>query len=54
MFRHLITIARRNGISGFTAEILRDNRPMQAIFNRSGYKVTSRVEGGVYSVVMDF
>ena len=54
MFRHLLVIARRNGISGFTAEILRDNRPMQAIFNHSGFKVMSRMEEGVYSVVIDF
>lgn len=54
MFRHLISIAKRNGISGFTAEVLRDNRRMQAIFNHSGYKVQSRMEEGVYSFVIDF
>ena len=54
MFRHLISIAKRNGISGFTAEVLRDNRRMQAIFNHSGYKVKSMVEEGVYSFVIDF
>ncbi len=54
MFRHLISIAKRNGISGFTAEVLRDNRRMQAIFNHSGYKVKSRMEEGVYSFVIDF
>jgi acyl-CoA hydrolase/GNAT superfamily N-acetyltransferase len=54
MFRHLISIAKRNGISGFTAEVLRDNRRMQSIFNHSGYKVKSRVEEGVYSFVIDF
>jgi RimJ/RimL family protein N-acetyltransferase len=54
MFRHLIAIAKRNGISGFTAEVLRDNRRMQSIFNHSGYKVESRVEEGVYSFVIDF
>ena len=54
MFRHLISIAKRNGIGGFTAEVLRDNRRMQAIFNHSGYKVKSRVEEGVYSFVIDF
>jgi len=54
MFRHLLAIAKRNGISGFTAEVLRDNRRMQAIFNHSGYKVESRVEEGVYSFVIDF
>ncbi|VAW37852.1 4-hydroxybutyrate coenzyme A transferase [hydrothermal vent metagenome] len=54
MFRHLIAIARRNGIAGFTAEVLRDNYRMQAIFNHSGYRVQSRLEGGVYSFVIDF
>jgi len=54
LFRHLISIARRNGIAGFTAEVLRDNRRMQNIFNHSGYKVTSAVEEGVFSFVIDF
>lgn len=54
MFRHLMTIAKRNGIAGFTAEVLRDNRRMQAIFNHSGYKVISTIEEGVYSFVIDF
>jgi len=54
MFRHLITIAKRNGIAGFTAEVLRDNRRMQAIFNHSGYKVKSCLEEGVHSFVIDF
>ncbi len=54
MFRHLIAIAKRNGIAGFTAEVLRDNRRMQAIFNHSGYKVKSRLEEGVYSFEIDF
>lgn len=54
MFRHLITIAKRNGIAGFTAEVLRDNRRMQAIFNHSGYKVKSLLEEGVYSFEIDF
>ena len=54
LFRHLIAIAKRNGIAGFTAEVLRDNHRMQAIFNHSGYKVESRVEEGVSSFVIDF
>ncbi len=54
MFRQLITIARKNGISGFTAEVLRDNRRMQAIFNHSGFEVKSRMEEGVHSFAIDF
>jgi len=54
MFRHLINIAKSNGIAGFTAEVLRENRGMQAIFNHSGYKVQSVIEEGVYSFRIEF
>ncbi len=54
LFRHLITLAKASGIAGFTAEVLRDNKRMQAIFNHSGYKVQSVVEEGVYSFKIEF
>jgi len=54
MLKWLTSIARRNGIAGFTAETLQENRAMQAVFNHSGLKVTSNLEGGVYSYQMDF
>ncbi len=49
LFKHLVTIAKRNGIAGFTAEVLRDNRRMQAILNHCGYRVKRRREEDVYS-----
>jgi acyl-CoA hydrolase/N-acetylglutamate synthase-like GNAT family acetyltransferase len=54
ILKHLIKIARRNGIRGFTAEVLRDNRPMQAVINKSNCKVRSHLNGNVYSFEMDF
>jgi acyl-CoA hydrolase/GNAT superfamily N-acetyltransferase len=54
MFKYLVDIARRNGIRGFTAEVLRDNKPMQAVFNKSGLKIQSGLIEGVYSFEMDF
>lgn len=54
LFNHLVTIAKCNGISGFTAEVLRENRKMQSVFVRSGFKVKSRMEEGVYSFQIDF
>ena len=54
MLRHLMTIAKRNGIAGFTAEVLADNRTMQRVFNRSGLKVRSRLEDRVYLYELDF
>lgn len=54
LFKHLIRIARRNGIAGFTAEVLRENKAMQNVFNNSGLKVRTELSQGVYSYEMDF
>lgn len=54
LFEHLKKIALSSGISGFTAEVLRQNMRMQAIFNHSGLKVSSRLEDGVFGYIMDF
>ncbi len=54
LLRHLMRIAKRNGISGFTAEVLRDNRRMQKVLNRANCRVTSRVSEGVMSYSLDF
>jgi acyl-CoA hydrolase/GNAT superfamily N-acetyltransferase len=54
LFRHLATIAKRNGISGFMAEVLRGNRRMQGIFNHCEYKVKSWITDDVYSYRIDF
>ena len=54
LLKHLALIARRNGIAGFTAEVLRQNRPMQAVFNKSEFKVTSMPEEDVCSFRIDF
>ncbi|MBM9613991.1 GNAT family N-acetyltransferase [Desulfobulbus rhabdoformis] len=54
MFKHLTKIAKRNGITGFTAEVLRENERMQNVFNHSGLKVTSHLEDGVFSFNMEF
>ncbi len=54
LFRHLATIAKRNGISGFTAEVLRGNKRMQDIFNHSEYKVIAKLSDDVFSFRIDF
>jgi acyl-CoA hydrolase/GNAT superfamily N-acetyltransferase len=54
LLRYLITIAKRNGISGFTAEVISSNRPMQAIVHKSNCRVTSRLNDDIYSFEMDF
>jgi acyl-CoA hydrolase/GNAT superfamily N-acetyltransferase len=54
IMRHLANIAKRNGISGFTAEVMRENKPMQAVINHSGLKVRSSLNEGVFHFEMDF
>jgi len=54
LLRHLITIAKRNGIAGFTAEVLRENKSMQAVFQKSGCKVKSQLREDVYDYELEF
>jgi len=54
LFKHLTLIARRNGISGFTAEVLKENRAMIRVINKSDMDVTSRPSGDVYSFRIKF
>jgi acyl-CoA hydrolase/GNAT superfamily N-acetyltransferase len=54
LLNYLIRIARRNGIRGFTAEVLRENKPMQAVINKSNCKIKSKFTGNVLSYELDF
>ena len=54
LLKHLMRIARRNGIRGFTAEVLTENKPMQAVINKSNCKIKSKFTGSVYSYEMAF
>jgi GNAT superfamily N-acetyltransferase len=51
---YLTTIARRHGLSGFTAEVLRENKAMLAVLNKSEGHVTSKLDRDVYSYTIDF
>ena len=54
LLKHLETIARRNGVRGFTAEVLRDNRRMLRVFQKSEQMVTTSPNQDVYSLRMEF
>jgi len=54
LLKYLVTIAKRNGIAGFTAEVLIDNKPMMAVLHKSGCKIRSQLEDRVYSFELDF
>ena len=53
LLQHLIQIARENGVAGFTADVLAENRGMRHVFHKSGLEIQSQLNGGVYSLAMD-
>jgi GNAT superfamily N-acetyltransferase len=52
LLRHLAIIARRQGVSELTAEVLPVNRGMLAVFSRSGLPMQQRSEDGVVHVAL--
>jgi acetyl coenzyme A synthetase (ADP forming)-like protein len=50
LLEHLATLARRNGIAEFEAEVLGENNQMLGLFADSGFTVTRSLEGGVFHV----
>jgi RimJ/RimL family protein N-acetyltransferase len=50
LIRHLIEIARANGLEAFIAEVLPENTPMLKIFERCGLTMETRRERGVVHV----
>lgn len=55
LLRQLVQLARRNGIAGFSAEVLRQNQAMQKVFNeKSGCRASSHLEEGVWCYLLDF
>jgi len=54
LLRQLIQVAKRYGIAGFTAEVLRQNKVMQTVFHNAGCRVKSHLEEGVYLFELEF
>jgi RimJ/RimL family protein N-acetyltransferase len=52
LLRHLAELARANGVVAFEAEVLGENKPMLAVFARSGLPMRKRREDGVVHVTL--
>jgi len=50
----LMDVAQEKGISGFTAEVLRQNRKMLNVFHKSGCNVHSQLEDDIYAISFKF
>ncbi|MDI3285616.1 bifunctional acetyl-CoA hydrolase/transferase family protein/GNAT family N-acetyltransferase [Polyangium sp. 15x6] len=54
LMRRMAEVARARGVTGFFADVLVSNKPMMAIFYKSGLPVKASLREGVYHVEIDF
>ncbi|MHC1687719.1 MAG: GNAT family N-acetyltransferase [Methanothrix sp.] len=54
LLAYLILLARRQGLLGFTAEVLAENKSMIRLFEAMGFETEKRHEEGVYEMRMWF
>lgn len=52
LLTYLVFLAKKQGLHGFTASVLMDNKPMMILFKRTGFVVEQRPEAGVYELKM--
>jgi len=51
---YLTYLAKRQGLLGFTAEVLVENKPMLKVFEKMGFDIQKRIRAGVYELKMAF
>jgi len=54
LLSYLTYLAKRQGLLGFTAEVLADNQPMLHLFEQGGFEIEKRREANVYELRLLF
>jgi len=54
LLSYVTYLAKKEGLLGFTAEVLVENRPMLHLFEKMGFYIEKRGESGVYELKMQF
>ena len=54
LLKYLTFLAKRQGLLGFTAEVLEENKHMLHLFERMGFDLQKRIDSGVYELRMAF
>jgi acyl-CoA hydrolase/GNAT superfamily N-acetyltransferase len=54
LLSYLTYLAKRQGLLGFFAEVLLENRPMLHLFHKMGFDIQQRREEGIYELQMIF
>jgi RimJ/RimL family protein N-acetyltransferase len=54
LLSYLTYLAKRQGLLGFTAEVLSDNQPMMHVFEKGGFDLTKSSGAGIWELKMMF
>jgi len=54
LLSYVTYMGKRQGLLGFTAEVLIDNKPMMTLFENGGFDIEKRREEGVYELKLAF
>src|SRR5208337_2391402 len=54
LLAYLTYLAKKEGLYGFTAEVLMENKPMLKVFEKMGFVIERIAEAGVYELNMSF
>jgi acyl-CoA hydrolase/GNAT superfamily N-acetyltransferase len=54
LLKYVTYLARKSGLLGFTAAVLMENRQMLQLFEKMGFIIEKRAEGGMYELKMSF
>ncbi|MBN1497674.1 MAG: GNAT family N-acetyltransferase [Spirochaetes bacterium] len=51
---YITALAKNEGLQGFTADVLGENKPMLHLFDKMGYHIDKKIEDGVYEYTITF
>ncbi len=54
LLAYLTYLAKRQGLLGFTADVLADNQPMLHVFENGGFDIIKHNVAGIYEMTMSF
>jgi acyl-CoA hydrolase/RimJ/RimL family protein N-acetyltransferase len=54
LLTHLTYIAKKQGLLGFSADVLKDNRPMLHLFEKVGFNIEKTAKSDIYTLSLGF
>jgi acyl-CoA hydrolase/RimJ/RimL family protein N-acetyltransferase len=54
LLKYLTYLAKRQGLLGFEADVLVENKPMLHVFEKGGFDIRKKIDSGVYELTLKF